>query len=757
MRTRKGAYAVLNAGSLGRSVFLVTRRILFSPTICTIGPSCFSTSCCHTSSRLLSPGFFRQKSAGERYFCSPGSSLCDVVTFRRVSGRNKKGFHGHRFFATRAEDSQKGGHQHGTIGEHDCAHSSHGHSHSHGAVEAHIEGRDLRDCKRVTLVGLGTNIFFSTTKLLAGSAGGSVALMADGFHALTDIFADLISYVTMSLSRKRFSHCKFPFGIGRLETLGTVTVASVLFIGGVLLLWDSAWSFLKEWVFYSDKPDLQSSRVDVCATPTAQHGADASASHSSGDHCHAHAHGGVGHSHFALTATDETGVEHIMWVMIALAGSSVVCKELLFWWARSVGKRAGSRVVVANAYHHRADAWSAGVTLFGLAGQSVGIPGADGLAGLIVSYCICQVGYQLTKEAVLELFDYQRLNEVREVRQRLQQFQLYTTWTEPCQGGDGSKHRLDHWRRENTRPMRSSVGKSASPSATTFAYTDAHSDPSVLLAMDSSSPSSSSVLESTVGAFHRKGEEVRVSEPKRMTENELVDRVRFINIFLLRHGHTYAVHVTLLICASLCAQEIASVTAQMSENASTQLSSTNSTMNVEGTFITLLICDLDQVEYRPVVVEAATEKEKQRRGEGSDQPKVSTRTLTSFTSPAALGDVIQPSLERCISALMKFHDFAAPIRYRWEDRVLYIPIGNRSSCHSHASCCSTTRVVQSHIDATSTSPSADTTEKKVDMWARFLNIWPLKMDSSSSHTTSDECLEDVFSVAEMFKCKVEFV
>lgn len=756
MSARVGAYAAPNAATLRKSIFSVTRRTFLSPSACTLMPSRYSTSCSHTYSHLVSPAFFLQKSAGKRCFCLPVSSLNHAQTFRRVSGRNERGLHGHRFFASHAENLQKGGHPHGVIGEHDCAHSSHGHSHSHGAVEAHVEGKDLRDCKRVTLVGLGVNVFFSTTKLLAGSAGGSVALMADGFHALTDIFADLISYVTMSLSRRRFPHCKFPFGIGRLETLGTVTVASVLFIGGALLLWDSAWSFLKDWVLYSDKSGPPSSHVDTHAAPASPHDGEGSPSHSCGGHGHAHAHGGVGHSHFALTTTDESGVEHIMWVMIALAGSSVVCKEVLFRWARRVGKRAGSGVVVANAYHHRADAWSAGVTLFGLAGQSIGIPGADGLAGLVVSYFICQVGYQLTKEAVLEFFDYQRLNEVKEVRQRLQKFQLYTTGAAPRHSGGGTKDSVDHWKRESMTPMQHSVEKSASPSATTLAHTDVHSNLSLSLATESSSPLSS-VLDNTEDAFREKREQVGVSEAQRVTEKELTDRARFINIFLLRHGHTYAVHVTLLIYASLCAQDIASVTAQISELATTQLSSASSTMNVEGTFVALLICDLDQVEYRQGVASAATEKDKQSREEENNQSKALSSTPPSFASVAALGDVIQPSLERCIATLMKFHDFSAPIRYRWEDRVLFIPIESHCCGHSHAPRCSTTTVVASDIPDTSTPPNADTTEKKAGFWARTLSVLPLKKNRSSSHSPSDECIEDVISVAEMFKCKVKFV
>lgn len=87
--------------------------------------------------------------------------------------------------------------------------------------------------------------------------------------------------------------------------------------------------------------------------------------------------------------------------MVLLASSSVVCKELLFQWTRKVGKAAGSRVVVANAYHHRADAWSGAVALLGVGAQCAGIPAIDGLAGLVVSLSIIKIGYSLLKESVM--------------------------------------------------------------------------------------------------------------------------------------------------------------------------------------------------------------------------------------------------------------------------------------------------------------------------------------------------------------------
>lgn len=686
---------------------------------------------------------------------------------------------------------------------HECGHSHHGHSHSHGTLEAHVKGKALQDCKRVTIIGLLTNIFFSSTKLLAGSAGGSVALMADGFHALTDIFADLISYMSMSLSRKRFPRCKFPFGIGRLETIGTVIVASILFIGGAILLWDSIWSFVGEWwnpllLAWTPTPveDVHQHYHSVAMTSSAHSHKDGypfsntsehtcaptngeNVHHDHHAHSHCHGGGGVGHSHFTLTTTDEAGVEHIVWLMIALAGSSVICKELLYRLARRVGERAGSRVVVANAYHHRADAWSGAVTLVGLCGQSLGIPGADGLAGLVVSYCICQVGFKLTKEAVLELFDYQRVDEVREVRQRLQRFRLVNSSVHMekfpvfSHGSDTVK-----WKDEqrDVRTVSSGMVEKSTSSTPFNIDTSCKCDGTTVPELFSRNDATRTTVRdegsgNSGTSSHFEGEKERgsitkatdiptvVCGPKRSLpdHSELRERVRFINIFILRHGHTSAIHVTLLACASLPATEIAKVSEQLPQLASTQLSSTNSTLSVEGAFIKLLICNPDETFLR-----SSLEVRKEGRDEAQASMEISTESSSASTatipSPAALGDVVQPSLERCIDALMNFHDFSSPIRYHWEKRVLFIPVGSHSCRHSceHLQGSISLATGDSQHTHHHHSHSVAGEHEGGRSWSSFISLFSNK-SKTDGQKTSDECIQDVVSVAEMFQCRVEFV
>ncbi len=96
--------------------------------------------------------------------------------------------------------------------------------------------------------------------------------------------------------------------------------------------------------------------------------------------------------------------------MVALwaAVVSVVTKEWLYRYTRAVGRRANSKAVVANAWHHRSDALSS-------VGTMVGVGGAillgedwrvlDPLAAVVVSVFILKVSVDLVRPCVDELLE----------------------------------------------------------------------------------------------------------------------------------------------------------------------------------------------------------------------------------------------------------------------------------------------------------------------------------------------------------------
>ena len=95
-------------------------------------------------------------------------------------------------------------------------------------------------------------------------------------------------------------------------------------------------------------------------------------------------------------------------VALYAALASIVVKELLFRLTLRIGRRQDSQVVIANAWHHRSDAFSS-------IGTALGIGGAillgdewrilDPLAAVIVSLFIIRVSLRLMLPAVQDLLE----------------------------------------------------------------------------------------------------------------------------------------------------------------------------------------------------------------------------------------------------------------------------------------------------------------------------------------------------------------
>jgi cobalt-zinc-cadmium efflux system protein len=97
------------------------------------------------------------------------------------------------------------------------AHGHHGHSHSHAHGSA---GRAL-------LIGLGFTASFALVELVAGWFAGSLALIGDAGHMVTDALALGLGAVAAWLSQRPPSR-RHSFGLQRAEVVGAVVNAGVM-------------------------------------------------------------------------------------------------------------------------------------------------------------------------------------------------------------------------------------------------------------------------------------------------------------------------------------------------------------------------------------------------------------------------------------------------------------------------------------------------------------------------------------------------
>lgn len=137
--------------------------------------------------------------------------------------------HGHDHAGHEHEDQGHPEHPHDEDGHQHGGHDHAGHSHA-PAVSAGNE--------RVVLVGFLLTAGFMLAEVVAGLLSGSLALIADAGHMLTDAAALLLAWAAFRFGR-RASDGKRTFGYMRLEVVAGLINAVTLFALVGWILWES--------------------------------------------------------------------------------------------------------------------------------------------------------------------------------------------------------------------------------------------------------------------------------------------------------------------------------------------------------------------------------------------------------------------------------------------------------------------------------------------------------------------------------------
>ena len=195
------------------------------------------------------------------------------------------------------------------------------------------------------------NVLLVALKFAFGIMGRSSAMIADAVHSLSDLITDVVVIVFVKLSNKP-QDSDHDYGHGKYETLATAFIGLALLAVGVMILYGGA------------EKIVAALRGEVLPQPG----------------------------------------------MIALWAAliSIVAKEWCYRFTVRVGREAQSQAVVANAWHHRSDAFSS-------IGTALGIGGAiffgerwtvlDPIAAVVVSVFIVKTAVALMKQASDELLE----------------------------------------------------------------------------------------------------------------------------------------------------------------------------------------------------------------------------------------------------------------------------------------------------------------------------------------------------------------
>ena len=198
---------------------------------------------------------------------------------------------------------------------------------------------------RVTLVGALVNVFLSIIKIGFGILGQSAALLADGVHSLSDLASDLLVLVAIKLGAREADH-DHPYGHRRFETIATV----ILGIGLIIIAGGIAWDVYERV--------LQPERLLIPQRSA-----------------------------------------------LGIAAISILANEWLYQYTKRVANITRSKLLLANAWHHRSDAISSIVVLIGVAGSLLGYIWADAMAAVIVALMVAKIGVSLVSDSIKELVD----------------------------------------------------------------------------------------------------------------------------------------------------------------------------------------------------------------------------------------------------------------------------------------------------------------------------------------------------------------
>lgn len=252
----------------------------------------------------------------------------------------------------------------------------HDHDHSHGPNNLLVLDRKAflnNPGVRITWIGLLVNVGMAIGKFTGGIVFHSQALMADSVHAISDLVSDLLTLCTVGLS-SRGPNNDFPYGYGKVETVGSLAVSSILTMAGVSIGWASLVNVVGPAIPHTIIDTLNHYHIHLL-----------SSGHS---HSHGHIHG----------VTDVNAA----WI----AGASIVAKEWVFRATSKVAKQTNSKVLLANAWHHRVDSLTSLVALVTItSGHFFGIMSLDAIGGLLVSGLVVKAGFKGMASSISELVD----------------------------------------------------------------------------------------------------------------------------------------------------------------------------------------------------------------------------------------------------------------------------------------------------------------------------------------------------------------
>ncbi len=205
------------------------------------------------------------------------------------------------------------------------------------------------------------NILLFGIKLWAGIVSGSIALIADAWHTLSDTISSALIIIGLKWA-SRPADKEHPFGHGRIEIIVSLVIGILLTLVGFHF--------------------ISASVVKLENTESANFGI----------------------------------------IAIVVTVISLIVKEALAQYAIKIGKKTGVESIKADGWHHRSDAFSSGIILIGIVIQKY-IWWIDGLLGIFVAIVIFYSAYVIIFKTIQVLLgqepEPEQINEIRKIATKI--------------------------------------------------------------------------------------------------------------------------------------------------------------------------------------------------------------------------------------------------------------------------------------------------------------------------------------------------
>jgi cation diffusion facilitator family transporter len=206
------------------------------------------------------------------------------------------------------------------------------------------DAQDRRAANRAVAVSAIGLTATGVVELLLAIMTGSVGLLGDAIHNLSDVSTSAVVFLGFRLSKRPASE-RYPYGLDRAEDLAGVGIAVVIWASAVFAGWES----IRKLVDHGQTTNI-----------------------------------GWG----------------IAGAVVGILGNQIVARYKL-----RVGRRIGSATLIADAKHSWLDALSSVGALIGLIAVALGQRWGDPVAGLAITAFICHVGYEVTSDVTHRLVD----------------------------------------------------------------------------------------------------------------------------------------------------------------------------------------------------------------------------------------------------------------------------------------------------------------------------------------------------------------